>query len=58
MGARQSGSELLRFADLAEDGPLLDLARDLAPRLLDQHPQAARALVERWQSSSSEFLKA
>jgi len=58
MGARQSGSELLRFADLAEDGPLLDLARDLAPRLLDQHPQAARALVERWLGGKLDFLKA
>jgi ATP-dependent DNA helicase RecG len=58
MGARQSGDALLRFADLAEDAPLLQQARDLAPRLLLQHPVAARAHVARWLDSRAEFLKA
>ncbi|HEY1090332.1 MAG TPA: helicase-related protein, partial [Burkholderiaceae bacterium] len=58
MGARQSGAELLRFADLQEDSGLLQIARTLAPRLLDQHPQAAQAQVERWLGSKAEFLKA
>ncbi len=58
MGARQSGDALLRFADLAEDGPLLQQARSLAPRLLAEHPQAAAAHVARWLDSRAEFLKA
>jgi len=58
MGARQSGDALLRFADLADDAPLLQQARELAPRLLQQHPAAARAHVARWLDSRAEFLKA
>lgn len=58
MGARQSGAELLRFADLQEDAPLLKAARALAPQLLDQHPIAAQAQVTRWLGSKVEFLKA
>ncbi|MES2714608.1 MAG: ATP-dependent DNA helicase RecG [Pseudomonadota bacterium] len=58
MGARQSGDALLRFADLAEDAPLLQQARALAPGLLQQHPAAARAHVARWLDSRAEFLKA
>ncbi|HEX2010724.1 MAG TPA: ATP-dependent DNA helicase RecG, partial [Roseateles sp.] len=58
MGARQSGAELLRFADLQEDAPLLKAARELAPWLLDRHPDAARRQVERWLGGKAEFLKA
>lgn len=58
MGARQSGAELLRFADLQEDSGLLQAARRLAPQLLDKYPQAARRQVERWLGSKAEFLKA
>lgn len=32
MGARQSGDALLRFADLAADGPLIEAARAAAQR--------------------------
>lgn len=58
MGARQSGAQLLRFADLTEDIKLLEHARRLAPRLLDQHPEAAARHVARWLGSKAEFLKA
>jgi ATP-dependent DNA helicase RecG len=58
MGARQSGDALLRFADLAEDAPLLQHARSVAPRLLDEHPEAARAHVERWLGGKAEYFKA
>ncbi len=58
MGSRQSGAELLRFADLQEDAPLLVAARTLAPRLLDEHPEAARRQVTRWLGTKAEFLKA
>jgi ATP-dependent DNA helicase RecG len=58
MGARQSGDALLRFADLAEDAPLLQHARSIAPRLLDAHPAAAQAHVERWLGGKADYLKA
>ena len=58
MGARQSGDALLRFADLAADSALLQAAREAAPRLLREHPQAAAAHVARWLGHKAEFLKA
>jgi ATP-dependent DNA helicase RecG len=58
MGARQSGDALLRFADLAADGALIDAARTTAERLLDDDPQAAAAQVERWLASRTDYLKA
>jgi len=58
MGARQSGDALLRFADLNQDNQLLQHARSAAPRLLAEHPAAARAQVERWLAGRAEFLKA
>jgi len=58
MGARQSGAQLLRFADLQEDAPLLSAARALAPVLLDEQPRAAQRQVERWLGHKTEYLKA
>jgi ATP-dependent DNA helicase RecG len=58
MGARQSGDALLRFADLNEDAALLNRAREVAPRLLRQHPDAAAAHVARWLASRADFLRA
>ena len=58
MGARQSGDALLRFADLKEDGALLQKARDAAALMLRQHPAAAQAHVARWLASRADFLKA
>jgi ATP-dependent DNA helicase RecG len=58
MGARQSGDALLRFADLAQDEPLLRQARDAAARLLAAHPAAAQQQVDRWLGAKTEFLKA
>jgi ATP-dependent DNA helicase RecG len=58
MGARQSGDALLRFADLATDGPLIAAARQSAQRLLAEQPAAAQAHVERWLASRVDYLKA
>jgi len=58
MGARQSGDALLRFADLQQDSALLQRARAVAPRLLQQHPGAASAHVARWLEGRAEYLKA
>jgi ATP-dependent DNA helicase RecG len=58
MGARQSGDALLRFADLAEDEPLLMHARRTAASLLAEHPLRAQRQVDRWLGAKTEFLKA
>jgi ATP-dependent DNA helicase RecG len=57
LGARQSGVPLLRFADLAVDTDLLEAARDAAPALLHDHPEAARAHLARWLGERNELLK-
>ncbi len=58
MGARQSGAALLRFADLHEDGDLVEQARASALRMLREHPHAADRHVARWLGQKSEYLKA
>jgi len=58
LGARQSGAAMLRFADLAVDTELLEWARNLAPRMLDQYPELAQRHVQRWLGGKSDFLKA
>jgi ATP-dependent DNA helicase RecG len=58
MGSRQSGAALLRFADLNEDGPLVDQARKAAEIMLRLHPQDAQRHVARWLGHKSEYLKA
>jgi ATP-dependent DNA helicase RecG len=58
MGARQSGDALLRFADLATDTALLEAAAALAPRLLEEHPEAAARQVDRWLGSKADYVRA
>jgi len=58
LGARQSGAPLLRFADLATDGHLLEWARGAAARMLREHPQQAEKHIARWLGGRAEFLKA
>ena len=58
MGSRQSGAALLRFADLNEDGALLQRARSEAARLLERHPDIARAQIERWLGTRRDFMNA
>jgi ATP-dependent DNA helicase RecG len=58
LGARQSGAAMLRFADLATDGELLQWAQQLAPLMLDQHPDLAQRHIQRWLGGKSDFLKA
>jgi ATP-dependent DNA helicase RecG len=58
LGARQSGAAMLRFADLATDGQLLDWARQAATQMLAQHPTAAEKHIARWLGSKAEYLKA
>ncbi|HEX7867849.1 MAG TPA: ATP-dependent DNA helicase RecG [Variovorax sp.] len=58
LGARQSGAPLLRFADLTTDTLLLDWARELAPVMLQKHPELAQRHIDRWLGTKAEYLKA
>lgn len=58
LGARQSGAPLLRFADLATDGHLLEWARAAAPVMLAEYPRQAEKHIARWLGGKAEFLKA
>jgi ATP-dependent DNA helicase RecG len=57
LGARQSGTPLLRFADLTTDLDLLEQARAMAATLLRDAPAAARAHLARWLGKRHEYLK-
>lgn len=59
-GYRQSGASGLQFADLARDRELLDLAADLADRMITADPEltapahaVARAAVDRWERNAA-----
>ena len=56
LGARQSGVAMLRFADLTMDEDLLEQARSVADRLLQDHPDAARAHLQRWMANKHDYL--
>ncbi len=58
LGARQSGAALLRFADLATDGALLQWARAVAPQMLARHPDLAARHVERWLQGRAAYSRA
>jgi len=57
LGARQSGTPLLRFADLTTDLDLLEQARAASVTLLRDEPAAARAHLARWLGARHEYLK-
>ncbi len=58
LGARQSGAQLLRFADLTEDLEMVHVARAAAEVMLRDHRSAAERHVVRWLGSKAEYLKA
>jgi ATP-dependent DNA helicase RecG len=58
LGARQSGAPLLRYADLAVDQSLLELARSSADDLLSRHHTAAEKHIERWLGPNVALLQA
>jgi ATP-dependent DNA helicase RecG len=58
LGARQSGVAMLRFADINEDGKLLDAARNLADELLRDAPAVAQTHLQRWMANKPDFLHA
>jgi ATP-dependent DNA helicase RecG len=58
LGARQSGAPLLRFADLENDGELVELARATADELIAASSPIVMKHVERWLGSRQFYLKA
>jgi ATP-dependent DNA helicase RecG len=57
LGVRQSGVPLLKIADLERDADLLQHAREWADRLLQQHPEAVDAHLQRWMGRAQEYIK-
>jgi ATP-dependent DNA helicase RecG len=57
LGAKQSGDTMLRFVDLNRDAWLVEIARDFAHDLLQNHPVIAEEHVRRWLGSRADFLK-
>ncbi|MGE4338358.1 MAG: ATP-dependent DNA helicase RecG [Pigmentiphaga sp.] len=58
LGVRQSGTELLRFADLEGDSAIVEHAREFAAELREYHPDAVAAHLERWARGREDFLRA
>jgi ATP-dependent DNA helicase RecG len=60
LGARQSGAQMLRFADLSQpqDQDWLKWAQATAPTLLDTKLDMALQHVERWLPSGAEYMGA
>ena len=56
LGERQSGEPLLRFADLERDSELVAQAVEAAGVMLERHPAAARAHVERWLGRQKDLI--
>ncbi|WP_459717962.1 ATP-dependent DNA helicase RecG [Paraburkholderia sp. 2C] len=58
LGARQSGAAMLRFADLQQDGWLIEPAREAAAQLLAQYPDVVTQHLARWLGAREHYLKA
>lgn len=57
LGSRQSGVALLRFADLAQDGGLVNIAREIAIQLRSHHPEIVTAHLNRWMRGREDYLR-
>ena len=58
IGARQSGTPLLRYADLEMDADLVEAARGAAEEMLARAPDLAEKLLSRWYGGRADYLKA
>ncbi len=58
LGARQSGQQILRFADLETDLDLLEAARAAADDLLARDPEAVDRHLDRWLPRGLDYLRA
>ncbi|MFC0179683.1 ATP-dependent DNA helicase RecG [Thorsellia kenyensis] len=58
LGTRQTGALNFHMADLIRDKTLIPYAQTVAIRLLDEEPNKAYALIERWLPESLRFKRA
>ena len=58
LGARQSGLQMLRFADPLADADLLEGARAAAPGLLERHPEGVERHLARWLPRGLDLFRA
>ncbi|OWT80081.1 MULTISPECIES: ATP-dependent DNA helicase RecG [unclassified Achromobacter] len=57
LGTRQSGTALLRFADIEVDAHIAEQAREAAACLRAEYPAAAEAHLARWMRGREDFLR-
>lgn len=57
LGMRQSGQELLRYADLQSDSAIVEQAREAASLLMRDHPEHVRAHLQRWMRGRQDLLR-
>ncbi|ADI28476.1 ATP-dependent DNA helicase RecG [Methylotenera versatilis] len=57
LGTRQSGVPMLKIADLNRDADLLNAAKNMADRLIKEHPSAVEQHLERWMGRADELVK-
>ena len=57
LGMRQSGQELLRYADLQSDSAIVEQARDAAAMLMREHPEHVRKHLQRWMRGREDLLR-
>lgn len=57
LGLKQSGTPMLKIADLERDADLLQQAQAVADRLLEDQPEAVARHLERWMGTRSELVK-
>lgn len=58
LGSRQSGIPLLRFANFDQDADLVEKAKKLAKRWLDDNDERAQTHASRWFESKEKYLEA
>lgn len=57
LGLRQSGEQMLRFADIELDSETLDNAREAAVVMLNDYPQASLEHMQRWIKGREDYLR-
>ena len=55
LGKKQTGLMQMRVADLMRDAALLPQVQEIAEVLLRDHPESARAIMQRWIGAASEY---
>ena len=57
LGMRQSGQELLRYADLQSDSAIVEEAREAAATLMNDYPDHVRMHLQRWMRGRQDLLR-